>query len=176
MAKKDYYSDYRVVERVDERGRRRKDFEYIGAPYRCMAEGEELRREKRRAVIAGVLGYIAYVVALLPASAASHTIYITLPFVFAALPLGIALKQTVTLPTDKPLERRTAERLADHYPAAALFTSVLPLLALAGEGVCALKGGVLTSGDALFSICAALLAACGVYLFIKRRSFDTRKI
>lgn len=176
MARNQYYKDYRVVERVDERGRLRRESEYTGDPYRCAAEGAALRKEKRRALAVCGLGFVLFVVALLPFSAAAQRAYVILPFVFSALPLGILAEMLFSLPADRPLDRRMADRLANRYPAGALFLILLPGFALAGEGAAALGAGGFTAGDGVFAACAAGLVGCGLYLFKKRRSFDTRRI
>ena len=176
MARNRYESDYRLTERVDPRGRVRRDAEYIGTEYRYVLEPAALRRARRGVLIACAAGAAAFIGALLPHSAASHTIYITLPFVFTALPLGIAAETVLSAPRGGgTLERRQADRLSNRFPAAAAFIVILCGIALIGEGVRALTGGDLSAGDAVFSACAALEAACGVFLLNKRRSFDTRK-
>ena len=177
MAGKKYRDDYRLTERVDARGRIRQEAEYVGAEYRWRLEPGIVLRERRRALAACAVGAAAYIGALLPRSAASHEFYIALPFVFAALPLGLILGLLLSLPGGgAPLRRRTADRLANRYPGSAVFIVVLSAASLLGEGIWALRGGELSAGDAVFCVCAAVLAAAGVYLLKKRRSFDTREI
>lgn len=176
MAKNKYISDYRLEERVDSRGRVRKDYVYVGEHFRFCLEPAALRQERRHVLILCAVGVAAFVAALMPASAASHTAYITLPFIFAALPLGIVIETVISAPVGEALlERRQADRLANRYPAASIFILLLSVVSLLGEGVFGLRGGHYVPGDAVFSLCAALLASCGGFLLHKRRSFDTRK-
>lgn len=176
MARKNYMSDYRVTERVDERGRVHKDIEYAGPLFRYAGEPSAVDRERRFALILCAVGAAAFIAALVPRSAASGTFYITLPFVFAALPLGLVFATVLSAPKgDKTLERKQAERLQNRYPAAAMFVILLCAVSLTGEGIFGLRGGVYSAGDAVFSLCAAISGACGGLLFHKRRSFDTRK-
>jgi len=176
MARKKYMGDYRLTERVDTRGRIHKDYEYAGPVYYYALEKNALNRQRRAALLICVIAAAAFIAALLPHSAASGTFYITLPFVFAALPLGILTELLLSSPKGgQTLERRQADRLQNRYPAASMFIAALCAVSLAGEGIYALTGGRLSGGDAVFSVCAALMGACGVLLFNKRRSFDTRK-
>ena len=175
MAKKKYRDDYRLTERIDDRGRTRRDIEYIGGHYRYILAPAALRRDRRSVLAVCGIGAAAFICALLPRSAASNTIYITLPFAFTALPLGIAIETVLSAPRgEEPLERRQADRLKNRYPAAAISIAALSAVSLLGEGIYALRGGPLSGGDGVFALCAALLAACGVFLWNKRRSFDTR--
>lgn len=176
MAGKKYTNDYRLTERVDDRGRVRRETEYVGPRYRAVLGPDDFRRQRRLALFVCAAGFAAFAAALVPRSAASHRAYIALPFVFSVLPLGIAGETLLSVPRDGgALERRQADRLANRYPAAALFVVLLCAAALIGEGAYALSGGALSAGDAVFSLFAALYGACGVFLFRKRRSFDTRK-
>ena len=47
MAKKKYRDDYRLTERIDDRGRTRRDIEYIGGHYRYILAPAALRRDRR---------------------------------------------------------------------------------------------------------------------------------
>ena len=176
MARKKYMGDYRLTERVDTRGRIHKDLEYTGPVYYYALEENALNRQRRAVLMICAVAAAAFIGALIPHSAASGTFYITLPFVFAALPLGILTELILSAPKGgQTLERRQADRFENRYPAASVFITALCAVSLAGEGIYALAGGELSGGDAVFSACAALMGACGVLLFNKRRSFDTRK-
>lgn len=176
VAGKNYRNDYRVVRRVGPGGRRFRDVEYIGEAYSYPQGPEETDRQRRGAVILCAAGAAVFIAALIPVSAASHTFWITFPFLFAAVPLGLIAEAVITAPKGgKTLERRQADKLAERYPAACVFLIGLCALSLVGEIVCAVRGGAEGTGDIVFSVCDAALCVCGVLLFHKRRSFDIRK-
>jgi len=89
MARKKYMKDYRLVETVDERVRIRTDYEYIGPDLRYARGLETALRERRRALIACGVGALAFLGGLVPRSGASFTLYVILPYVFAALAWAI---------------------------------------------------------------------------------------
>ncbi|MBQ3479788.1 MAG: hypothetical protein IJH25_16660, partial [Clostridia bacterium] len=108
-------------------------------------------------------GWLAWVVALLPVSAAMRALVIALAFAFAALPLALATGIAVSLFREQlPFEHRHADRLENRAPACTFFVALLGGVALAGEGVNVLRGAELLPGDGIFAACAAALVACAV--------------
>ncbi|MBR1780976.1 MAG: hypothetical protein IJ751_06200, partial [Oscillospiraceae bacterium] len=127
MARNKFIRDYRLTERTDERGKTRRDYAYVGDAYHYVFPADAVRRTKRNLLICCAVGFAAFLGALLPRSAAAYIIYITLPFVFSALPLGIAAEAVLTAPRpDRPMERRQADKLENRLPAAAVFVVILP--------------------------------------------------
>lgn len=173
MARKKYIKDYRLVETVDERGRIRTDYEYIGTEHRFARGPETARRARRRVLIACGIGWLAFLGGLLPRSAASFTMYVTLPYLFTALPMGILT--ALLMPAEgwkEPLRRQQADRLENRYPPAALTWALLPLIALIGELVCLMRGEpAMTGGDILFAVFALCVSGAGVFAFSRRRDF-----
>jgi len=158
-----YVGDYRLIESIDGHGRIKTDYEYIGAAY-CFAEGAvTARRLLRRALLLCALGWLAFVGALVPLSAASRTLWVSLPFAFAAVPLAL---MTATLfrtqRTAEPLEHRHADQLENRCPACSFFVALLSGIALAGEGVNLLRRTALLRGDIAFSLGAAVLLSVGL--------------
>ena len=176
MARNRYVKDYRLLESVDERGRIRVETQYIGSYYAFAADARTVRREKRQLIAVCAVGWAGFIAALLPVSEAMHTAYAALPFAFAALPLGLLTAAAFSIPTDgRLMERRTAEKLENSLPPRALFTAALPLLSLLGLLVRLLFGrGGLRSGDAVFALGAAVLAAAGGIAFSRRGRFAVR--
>ena len=179
MARRKYIKDYRLVETVDEHGRIRTDYEYIGASYRYACGPETAKKERRRALAACGAAWLAFVGGLLPRSAGSFVFYIALPYAFTALPLGLAT--ALLLDSDgwkgETFRRRHGERMENRYPPVCLFWAVLPVISLLGMLVCLLrKSPPLTGGDAVFSLCALVLCAAGVFAFSRRGSFLPEKL
>ena len=176
MARNRYIKDYRIVETVNERGRIRSNYEYIGAAYVFAADAKTLYRARRFALAACLIGWLAFLGALLPNSTAMRTFYVSLPFAFAALPLWLLTEDAVfAFRAKEPLEHRHADRLANRYPAAAVFTAALPAVSLIGELVTLLRGLDLRAGDIAFTLFAALLLGCGAVSYRGRKNLLCRK-
>lgn len=176
MAQNRYVKDYRLVETVDERGRIHTDYEYIGDSYYYLRGAETARKEKRTVLTVCLAAWLAFVGALLPNSGGMHTLWVTLPFLFTALALGILTETLLTAtPNREPFERRQADKLENRYPTAALSAAVLTGISLLGEGLNLLLRRPMNGGDAVFCLCAAVVAGCAVFVFSRRGSFACRK-
>ena len=163
MSRNRYVGDYRIVESIDGRGRVKSDYEYIGAPWVYAADGQTVKAARMRVAACCAAGWHAWVVALLPVSAAMRALVIALSFAFAALPLALATGIAVSLFREKPpFEHRHADRLENRAPACTFLVALLVGVALIGEAVNALRGAELLPGDGVFAACAAVLVACAV--------------
>ncbi len=164
MSRNRYVGDYRLVESIDARGRIRTDYEYIGAAYVHAGGADAARRLIGRALGACAVGWAAFVGALIPVSRAGKTLYVLLPFAFAALPLGLMTATLIrVLRAGDRLEHRHADQLENRCPACTFFVALLCAAALIGEAVNLLRGAQMRPGDAVFAACAALLTACAVH-------------
>ena len=162
MSRNRYVSDYRIVESIDERGRIRSDYEYIGPPYHYAGSAETVRAARRGVTACCIAGWAGYIAALLPLSTATRTPWVSLPFIFAAIPLALLAGLCWRLHREKePFEHRHADQLENRGPACTFSIILLSGIALAGEAVNALRGASLLPGDGVFCAGAALLAACG---------------
>lgn len=160
MSRNRYVRDYRLVETVDERGRIKSDYEYIGAPYRFAGEKAAVARVKRLALALCPVLWLLYLGAMLPQSFAMRTIWVSLPFVFTAPALGVMTDIICSVCLAKePMEHRFADKLNNRLPPAALAGAFLSGAALLGQLVRLLLGGDRRGGDWVFLVCAALL--CG---------------
>ena len=174
VARNRYVGDYRLVEDVSERGRIKTEYEYIGSPY-AYTDEKAAARAKKNASAACALGWIAYIGAMLPVSAAMRTFYVSLPFIFSAVPLALLADTLLgVLRAKPPLEHRHADRLENRYPASAFFLLLLPLVSLIGEGIQLLTGAAMSAGDGVFALCAAALALCGAAAFRQRDRLKCR--
>lgn len=177
MVRRKYIKDYRLAETVDEHGRIRTEYEYIGADYRYARGLETALRERRTALIACAGGVLAFLGGLLPRSAASLTLYVALPYIFTTLPLGIVLELLLNREGwAEPFQHSHGDRMENRYPAACLAWEVLPGASLVGELVCLfLKRSAMTWGDAVFALCALILGAAGGCAFSRRGAFTPEK-
>lgn len=163
MSRNRYVGDYRIVESIDAHGRVKSDYEYIGAPWVYAGDARTVNSARNRVAGCCAAGWIAWVIALLPLSSAMRALYVALPFAFAALPLALATGTVVSLFRERePFEHRHADRLENRAPACTFFAALLSVIALIGAGVNALRGAALLAGDAVFAVCAAVLAACAI--------------
>ena len=176
MARNKYVRDYRLVENIDERGRVRTETEYIGDSY-FFVRPTDAAREKKIALALCAAGWIAFVLALTPNSAAMRTVYVALPFAFTALPLGMLTELAIsTALAREPLEHYQADKLENSYPPRAMATALLPGIALIGQAVRWILGpGGMGWGDVVFTVCAAVVVCCGALAFTRRKGLDVRK-
>ena len=178
MARNKYIRNYRLLESVDERGRLRVDYEYIGAYYRFAAGTAAAKKAGRQSLALCALGWAAFLTALLPQSTAMRTIYVSLPFAFSALPLGMLTALALSArKAAEPMEHPLADQLTNAYPPRALFTAVLPAAALLGLGIRLLMApGELLPGDGIFALGALGLTVCGSMAFVRRRALAAEKL
>lgn len=177
MARKRYIRDYRIVETVDERGRIRSDYEYIGKHYVYLLDAETVRREKRRALLCVFAGWAAFIAALVPNAAPMRAVYAALPFLCAAIPLGLLTDILLTaVPADGPLNHRQADMLENRYPAAALWSAILPAAAIAGAVVKLFRDRTFSGGDAVFLLAAAVMTGAGLRCSVRRGRFACREL
>ena len=163
MSRNQYVGDYRLVESIDERGRFKTTYEYIGKAYGFVEAPGAVRRAKRCLALGCVLGWAGFVAALIPDSAAAHALYALLPLAFSALPLGLATKLSAELATMKPpMEHRHADQLENHGPARSFFVSLLSGIALAGEGINLIRGASMNAGDIAFTLGALAVLVSGI--------------
>lgn len=176
MARNRYIKDYRIVETVNERGRIRSDYEYIGPPYSFIAPAEKIARLKKLLPALSILAWLLYVGAMLPRSLAMKTWYVSLPFAFTAVPLAMLTELCFSLYHCKePMEHRVADKLENAYPARSLWAGAMAAVSLLGQLVNLIRGQSFLPGDLAFTLCAAGLLACGALFFRERGLLRTRK-
>lgn len=163
MARKKYARDYRLNESLDERGRIRTEAEYIGVYYRYVSGAETARGALKTLLGFTVLAWALFLCSLLPHSTASLTMYVMLPYLFTALPLGMMTAALLQLrAAGERLDHRTADLAGERVPACSLWMLLLPGLSLLGEGIALSLGrGPFLPGDAVFLLCAIGTGVCG---------------
>ena len=169
MAKNRYARDYRLVENFDERGKVKITYEYTGTAWRFLRDAQVIRMEKRMMLLRACAGWLFFLLALIPASTAMHSLYIALPFAFTAVPLMLFTDTAfVFLKAKEPLEHRHADRFNNRYPAVCLAWIVFSMAAVIGEAVNVLFRIPALKGDLVFSVCALLMLGCAVWSFSVR--------
>lgn len=176
MARNKYIRDYRLLEYLDEKGRIKTDYEYIGDYYR-FSQPKAAKKANRLVLAALAAAWAAFIMAIVPRSAAARTFYVILPFLFTAIPLWMGSELMLgVLRLPESFEHRVADRLDSRPRAVAWFMAALPAAALAGELVSFLAGGsVFSAGDISFSVGAAVLCAAGVFTGLMSGRFRTEK-
>ena len=166
-----YANDYKLTETVDEKGQSEFSYTYAGPVY-------SLRKDtgkSRQILICTIAGWICFLAALIPNSVAMRVFYISLPFVFAVLPLWFLARTGIFLIRELrgndrsfSMKRKEADLINNTFPAAAFFCIVLPGISLIGQIVSLARGRWVIPGDVIFTICAAALAGLGIFLFRHR--------
>lgn len=176
MAQNRYIKDYRLLETVNERGRIRTELEYIGDDYYFVRGLAAVRKDRKLVFPVCAAAWAALIGGLLPNSAGMHTLYVSLPYLFTLLALGLLTETILTaLPAKEPFEHRQADRLTNQWPPAALAAGILPCVSLLGELIRLLIGLPMNAGDGLLCLCAAIAAGCAFFLFSRRKRFAVRK-
>ena len=185
MARRKYVKDYKLVHSVDEKGKVRTRAEYAGDRFCFVQEREAIRRHYAPrnvsldpAAAACGLAWLCYIGSLLLNTGAMRCFYISMPYVFTALPLWKLSTSVVTILTvEEPMHRRHSHQVSMHYPPAALWTGALPAVSLAGIAITAALGkGSFVTHDLFFSLLGAAIVACAAFCFARRKVFATKKL
>ena len=166
MARKKYTRDYRMSETLDERGRIRTETEYIGAFYR-FAEETAAHAAIGRMLVFTALGALCFLLSLLPRSTASLTMYVMLPYLFTALPLGLQISALLRLRSlGERLDHRTADQANERIPGCCFWMLLLPAASLLGEAIAMTLGrGAFLAGDGIFIAAALGVMLCALLCF-----------
>ena len=178
MSRNKYVKDYRLEPTVNEKGKIRTKAVYVGGEYDYDLDRETVRRSGRVLASASVLGWIAFVAALVPKTSVLRSLYFALPFAFCALPLFL-VSETALFDARKepPLEHRTADRLS----AGIVFRSVLFLVfsaaSVVGYAVSVIRNfRSAVPADIVAGVSSALLLVCAVAVFAVRKKFSTHPV
>ena len=176
MVTKKYVKDYKFSETVTERGRIKTEAVYTGAYFRLKDASGAKRAVKPMLVLLCAL-WVLFVSSLVPNSKAAHILYVLLPYVFAALPLG-RLTQSVLFvgrAGDK-LIRSEADRISKQLPSAALWLMILSGVPAVGLAVTLLiKNTALGGADVLFLCSCAAMFVTGLAIFRRREVFSSEE-
>ena len=170
MVSKKYLKDYRLEEQIDSSGRIKTKAIYIGEYYDIVPDYSI--SEKRMLFCLSMLAGLSFIGALIPVSQATRVIYVSLPFIFSALPLFIMISTLVSFIVIKdPMKREQAERISNRLPAGAFISMILSTAAFAGQIITALVSwDSFPAGDAIFAILSFTVGAISAIIFIKCRN------
>ena len=161
MVTKKYVKDYKFSETVTERGRIKTEAVYTGAYFR-LKDAPKARKAAKSMLAVMCALWVLFIAALVPRSYASHVIYVLVPYVFAALPLGRLTQSAVcALGAGDKLLRSEKDKISDQFASAAVWLMILSGVPLAGLAVTLLINKIMPAGaDVLFAFaCAAILGA-----------------
>lgn len=175
MSRNKYVKDYRLEPTVDEKGKIRTKAVYVGGEYDYDLDPGTVSRSRRVLVSASVLGWIAFISALIPKTALFRSLYFALPFAFCALPLFL-VSETALLDTRNvpPLEHRTADRLSAGLTYRAVLFLLFSAASVVGYAVwMVLNFRSAVPADAAPGVSSALLLVCAAAVFAVRKKFST---
>ncbi len=169
MARNRYVKDYRLLEHFGENGRVRTGYEYIGDPYRFCAGEAQARASLKKSLALCAGGWILWLLALTQNTQVMRSLFSSLSFAFAALPLGMLTSLLIgTLSAKGTLEHRHADKLNIRYPALTVILMLLLAAVLVWDAVLLVRGAHQNTGDLIFAVCACLLLADAALLFRSR--------
>ncbi|MBR2835115.1 MAG: hypothetical protein IKE43_05355 [Coriobacteriales bacterium] len=167
-----YVADYRLIEEFDANGHVKTTTEYIGDYYYYLAEPESRRKAAYAVLAAAVAECVFWIAALVPYSAVMQRMYVSLPFVFAAVPLFLLLGVIWKIVRLKePLEHRHADKIQNRYPATCAIGGLLEAMALIAAIITILLGVEPQTGDFIFLGCAVGTVCMSLYIFAQKESF-----
>ena len=177
MATKKYIKDYRLVEELSEKGRIKTTYEYIGDDYIFTSPKETVERSKKTILIILCCQWALFFLALLPSSSAGLTMYVLLPFVFSALPLGIFSELIYTLwRAQSPMEHFVHDKLENRFRPSCLFAAGIPAAAILCEVVSFfIDSSRFSFGDIVFTVCAAGITALSLFQLRQQPAVKTVK-
>ena len=175
MSRNKYVKDYRLEPSVTEKGKIKTKVRYVGGEFDFDRDRETVARSGRVLLYSSVLGWIAFISALIPKTSVMRTLFFSLPFAFCALPLFLISELALfDSRREPPLEHRTADRLS----AGLVFRTVLFLVFSAASVVGYAVSMIMNFRsavplDAVPGVSSALLLFCALAAFAVRKKFST---
>ena len=178
MSRNKYVKDYRLEPSVTEKGKIKTKVRYVGGEFDFNLDRERVARSGRVLFSASVLGWIAFLAALIPKTSVLRTLYFALPFAFCALPLFfISELAFFDAKKEPPLEHRTADRLSAGLVFRAVLFLVFAAASLVGYAVSLiLNFRSATPADAVPGASAVLLLLCALATFAVRKNFSASPV
>ena len=177
MSRNRYVGDYHLADTVDDRGKIRTEVEYTGGLYSFSQDPETVSRTKVKSLLLCAAGWLAYIAAMIPVSAATKTFYSAIPFVLTGVPLALLSGTAAAVfPLKERFIHKYADRIENRWPASAAFIVILAGIALLGETVNLIRGLKMTSGDLLFAFCAPALILTGVLAYRSGKNLKCEKL
>ena len=164
-----YKNEYTTGYTTGKNGRRRPALVYTGEEWEFEAGRDSAKKTSRHIAACVVLGWAFFLGALAVNSTAMRTIYVSLPFAFSGLVLGLLTRCSIDLLwMEEVIQHMHADRINNSYPAECFFLMLLSGCSLIGEAAVLIQGKGKIPGDIIFTACAAMLLLAGKSLFDKR--------
>lgn len=166
-----YTKDYRVEARLTKRGAVRDEAVYCGSYFTFSRPREDVRRSLRYFSAAELGIALSVIVPMCFSCAYCKQMYVVLPLVLCLIPLYFLAAALYRVGTaGEKVIREQRDKIANRFPAAALFQLIAAGLVFAGSVVFVILGEPDTI-DWIFSALSVLRAAAAVWVFLHRREF-----
>jgi len=175
MIPRKYLEDYQIVERVDDKGRVRKEAVYIAGDY--VFAPPVSRKERWTIVGLCALAALTFIAALVPATMVARTTYVMVPFILTPVPLYLMSTIAIALVrAGEKMIRSDAERITQRLSPYTLLAAVLPAASLIALLVACLRSlESFQAGDAVFCVMAAACTGSSAVIFKKSRKVKAVK-
>lgn len=178
MAKKKYVKDYKLNHIVDGSGRLKSEPEYVGSYYIFRESAAQVKAQAIKCIAACALAWASFIGSLFLNTGAMRLFHISLPYAFTAIPLwmltGVCIKAYRTY---GKMQHRQSDEMTQKYPAAAMWSALLPILALTGMLISLIFSiGNLVKADIAFAFAVSVVTACSAYCFKNKSTFTTEEL
>jgi len=136
MAAKKYADDYENVITTDEKGQERKKAVYRGEYYEVALDARQIKTFRNQSLALAIAILILHVVGGFIGNLGMYEFYVSLPYVFAFLPLYFIFSGALRIPKEQRKYHRDEIGLSyNHMKNAGTALVILLLIVVVGEGV-----------------------------------------
>ena len=169
MAAKKYADDYENVITTDEKGRERKKAVYRGEYYEIDLDAKQIKAFRNQSLALAVAILILHMVGGFIGNLGMYEFYVSLPYVFAFLPLYFIFSGALRIPKEKRKYHRDEIGLSyNHMKNAGTALLILLLIAVVGEGIFILLSENALEGGTEYLFFGLEIAAAGLaFLFFR---------
>ena len=169
MAAKKYADDYENVFTTDEKGRERKKAVYRGEYYEVDLDAKQIKAFRNQSLALAVAILILHMVGGFIGNLGMYEFYVSLPYVFAFLPLYFIFSGALRIPNEKRKYHRDEIGLSyNHMKNAGTVLLILLLIAVVGEGIFILLSENALEGGTEYLFLGLEIAAAGLaFLFFR---------
>ena len=169
MAAKKYADDYENVIMTDEKGQERKKAVYRGEYYEVDLDARQIKTFRNQSLALAIAILILHVVGGFIGNLGMYEFYVSLPYVFAFLPLYFIFSGALRIPMEQRKYHRDEIGLSyNHMKNAGTALLILLLIAVVGEGVFILLSENTLEGGTEYLFLGLEIAAAGLaFLFFR---------
>ena len=182
MKQSKYINDYALEERVDSRGRIRREAVYCGSFYAFRRQGAELKKTKLLFTVLTVLALGAWLGAMLTNAPIVHCWYVLTPMSAMVFPVYYVLASCLRLLTAKePLTREENDKIGGRFASSAIFLLIFSAISLAGSIIFVIQyqryySEEFSAANLAFPAAALVLALCGWLLLSRKKELETLRV